>query len=142
MGEFNKKWFQVAWFFLLFASVFVTHMQRWIDAPWVHSAGVEMLGDILSWTTFIFSIVMFAWLCVGYWRTSRRLFWRKCRRWGSALLVGVIGAAVLVFLVRYFKGGADTISGDYKTLLIAIFAVGGFIWLVARYKFVHWRKNE
>lgn len=142
MGEFNKKWFQIVWLCLLLASITTTYIQRMSDALWAHGEVIQVLDKVLMWITLPLTIILFVWLCVGYWRQSERLFWRKCRRWGSALAIGVIVAVVLVILVRYVKGeGADISEGD-RALFIGAFAVAGLVWSVARYKFQHWRKDE
>lgn len=142
MEEFNKKWFQVVWACLLLASVTINQIQRWVDAAWAQSVGIEMLDKILIWITLPLTGILFIWQCVGYWRTSERLFWRKCRRWGTALAIGVVCAVALVLLVRYAKGDNTTINDGERVLILSVFAAGGLIYGIARHKFKHWRKEE
>ena len=142
MEEFNKKWFQVVWACLLLASVTINQIQRWVDAAWAQSVGIEMLDKILIWITLPLTGILFIWQCVGYWRTSERLFWRKCRQWGTALAVGVVCAVALVLLVRYAKGDNTTIKDGERVLILSVFAAGGLIYGIARHKFKHWRKEE
>ena len=142
MEEFNKKWFQVVWACLLLASVTINQIQRWVDAAWAQSVGIEMLDKILIWITLPLTGILFIWQCVGYWRTSERLFWRKCRRWGTALAVGVVCAVALVLLVRYAKGDNTTINDGERVLILSVFAAGGLIYGIARHKFKHWRNEE
>ena len=142
MEEFNKKWFQVVWACLLLASVTINQIQRWVDAAWAQSVGIEMLDKILIWITLPLTGILFIWQCVGYWRTSERLFWRKCRRWGAGLAVGVVCAVALVLLVRYAKGDNTTINDGERVLILSVFAAGGLIYGIARHKFKHWRNEE
>ena len=142
MGELNKKWFQTVWMCLLLVSVTLNYIQRLVDAAWAHSAGIEMLDKVLFWITLPLTVILFVWHCVGYWRTSERLFWRKWRRWGIALAVGTAVAVVLVLLVKYLKGESRTIGEEDRALLVGAFAGAGLIWAVARYKFRHWHKSE
>ena len=142
MEELNKKWFQIVWACLLLASITINYIQRMSDALWAHSESVKVLDTFLDWIILPLTLVLFVWYCIGLWRTSERLFWRKCRRWGSALAIGVIVAVVLVILVRYVKGEDADISEGDRALFIGAFAVAGLVWSVARYKFQHWRKDE
>ena len=142
MGELDKKWFRNVWLCLLFASVTISYIQRMSDAPWAHSAGIEMLDKVLFWITLSLTVIIFIWHCVGYWRTSKRLFWRMLRRWSAGLAVGVVCAVALVLLVHYAKGDDTIIDNNERVLILIIFAAGGLIWGVARYKYNHWRKEE
>ena len=142
MGELNKKWFQTVWMCLLLVSVTLNYIQRLVDAAWAHSAGIEMLDKVLFWIILPLTIIIFVWHWVGYWRTSERLFWRKLRRWGRNLAIGVVCAVVLVLLVHYAKGDDTIIDNNERVLILSIFAAGGLMWGVARYKFNHWRKEE
>lgn len=142
MGEFKKRWFQIVWACLLFASVVINYIQRWSDAKWAHGAGVEMLETILTWITVPLTVILFVWMCVGYWRESKRLFWRKWRRWGGALVLGVALAVGLVLMVRIVKGDSVDMDEQSRMLFIGIFAAGGLIYGLARYKFNHWRKDD
>ena len=142
MGEFQKKWFQTVWACLLIASVTIGHIQRWSDAAWAHSASIEILSKVLMWITLPLTVVLFVWLCIGLWRTSERLFWRKLRRWGGALAIGAVAAVVLVLLVKHIKGESGTVSEGDRTLIVGLFAGAGLIYVVARYKFGHWRRDE
>lgn len=66
MGELDKKWFRNVWLCLLFASVTISYIQRMSDAPWAHSAGIEMLDKVLFWITLFLTVIIFIWHCVGY----------------------------------------------------------------------------
>lgn len=142
MGEFNKKWFQVVWVCLLIASVTINYIQRMSDALWAHSEVVQILDSVLMWIMLPLTVVMFVLLCIGYWRQSERLFWRKWRRWGAGTAIGVLMALVLVLLIRYVKGDKPTIDDEDRVLILSISAVAGLVWAVARYKFKHWRGDE
>lgn len=142
MGEFNKEWFKNVWLCLLLASVTINYIQRMSDALWAHSEAVQVLDTVLDWIILPITLVLFVWYCIGLWRTSDRLFWRKCRRWAGALAVGAVCAVALVFLVRYMKGDNLAIDNEDRVLILSAFAVGGLIYGIARYKFKHWRKEE
>jgi hypothetical protein len=49
---------------------------------------------------------------------------------------------VLVLLVQYAKSDDTIIDNQERVLILSIFAAGGLIWAVARYKFNHWSKEE
>ncbi len=142
MGELSKKWFQNVWLCLLLASVTMNYIQRMSDALWAHSEAVQVLDTVLDWIILPMTVVLFVWYCISLWRTSDRLFWRKCRRWGSALAIGILVAVVLVLLVRYVKGESLAISEEDRALFLGFFAVAGLVWAMARYKFKYWRKDE
>lgn len=142
MGELDKKWFRNVWLCLLFVSVMLNCIQRLVDAAWAHSAGIEMLDKVLFWITLSLTVIIFIWHCVGYWRTSKRLFWRMLRRWCGGLTIGVVCAVILALLVHYAKGDDTIIDNKERVLILSIFAVGGLMWGVARYKYNHWRKDE
>ncbi len=142
MGELDKKWFRNVWLCLLFVSVMLNCIQRLVDAAWAHSAGIEMLDKVLFWITLFLTVIIFIWHCVGYWRTSKRLFWRMLRRWCGGLTIGVVCAVILALLVHYAKGDDTIIDNKERVLILSIFAVGGLMWGVARYKYNHWRKDE
>lgn len=142
MEELSKKWFQVVWACLLVASVVISYIPRISDAQWAHGEAIQMLDSVLMWITLPLTIIMFVWLCVGYWRQSERLFWRKWRRWGGALAIGIATAAVLVLVIRYVKGDKPAIDEEDRVFILGIFAVAGLVWAVARYKFRHWLKDE
>jgi hypothetical protein len=101
-----------------------------------------MLDKVLFWITLSLTVIIFIWHCVGYWRTSERLFWRELRRWCGGLAIGVVCAVVLVLLVHYAKGNDAIIDSKERVLILSIFAAGGLMWGVARYKFKHWHKGE
>ena len=142
MGELDKKWFRNVWLCLLFVSVMLNCIQRLVDAAWAHSAGIEMLDKVLFWITLSLTVIIFIWHCVGYWRTSKRLFWRMLRRWCGGLTIGVVCAVILVLLVHYAKGDDTIIDNKERVLILSIFAAGGLMWGVARYKFKQWHKDE
>ena len=142
MGEFNKKWFQIVWACLLLASITINYIQRMSDALWAHSESVEVLDTLLDWIILPLTLILFVWYCIGLWRTSERLFWRKCRQWGVAVAVGTAAAVVLVLLVKYLKGESGTIGEEDRSFIVMTFAVAGALYGLARYKFKHWRKDE
>ena len=142
MGELDKKWFRNVWLCLLFVSVMLNCIQRLVDAAWAHSAGIEMLDKVLFWITLSLTVIIFIWHCVGYWRTSKRLFWRMLRRWCGGLTIGVVCAVILALLVHYAKGDDTIIDNKESVLILSIFAAGGLMWGVARYKYNHWSKDE
>ena len=142
MGELDKKWFRNVWLCLLFVSVMLNCIQRLVDAAWAHSAGIEMLDKVLLWITLFLTVIIFIWHCVGYWRTSKRLFWRMLRRWCGGLTIGVVCAVILALLVHYAKGDDTIIDNKERVLILSIFAAGGLMWGVARYKYNHWHKDE
>lgn len=142
MGELDKKWFRNVWLCLLFVSVMLNCIQRLVDAAWAHSAGIEMLDKVLFWITLFLTVIIFIWHYAGYWRTSKRLFWRMLRRWSGGLTIGVVCAVILVLLMHYAKGDDTIIDNKERVLILSIFAAGGLMWGVARYKYKHWRKDE
>lgn len=142
MGELDKKWFRNVWLCLLFVSVMLNCIQRLVDAAWAHSAGIEMLDKVLFGITLSLTVIIFIWHCVGYWRTSKRLFWRMLRRWCGGLTIGVVCAVILALLVHYAKGDDTIIDNKERVLILSIFAAGGLMWGVARYKYNHWSKDE
>lgn len=142
MGEFKKTWFQIVWACLLIASGVITYIQRMSDALWVHSEAMQILDRTLMWVMLPLSVVLTVWMCIGYWRQSERLFWRKWRRWGASLAFGAAAAALLVVLVHLAKGEKATIEDGDRTLLLGAFSAAGLIWYFARYKFRSWRGDE
>ena len=142
MGEFKKTWFQIVWACLLIASGVITYIQRMSDALWVHSEAMQILDRTLTWVMLPLSVVLTVCMCIGYWRQSERLFWRKWRRWGASLAFGAAAAALLVVLVHLAKGEKATIEDGDRTLLLGAFSAAGLIWYFARYKFRSWRGDE
>ncbi len=142
MNELNKKWFQIVWACLLLAHVVLSYIQRISEAQWAHNEALNMLNEVLSWIVVPLTIFLFVWQCFGYWRQGERLFWRKWARWGQAIAAGVALAALLVLLVRYFRGENATLDEENKTLLLGIFSVAALVWAVARYKYKHWQKDD
>lgn len=142
MGEFQKTWFQIVWACLLIASGVITYIQRMSDALWAHSEAMQILDRTLMWVMLPLSVVLTVWMCIGYWRQSERLFWRKWRRWGASLAFGAAAAALLVVLVHLAKGEKATIEEGDRTLLLGAFSAAGLIWYFARYKFRSWRGDE
>ena len=142
MGEFKKTWFQIVWACLLIASGVITYIQRMSDALWVHSEAMQILDRTLMWVMLPLSVALTVCMCIGYWRQSERLFWRKWRRWGASLAFGAAAAALLVVLVHLAKGEKATIEEEDRTLLLGAFSAAGLIWYFARYKFRSWRGDE
>lgn len=142
MGEFKKTWFQIVWACLLIASGVITYIQRMSDALWVHSEAMQILDRTLMWVMLPLSVVLTVCMCIGNWRQSERLFWRKWRRWGASLAFGAAAAALLVVLVHLAKGEKATIEEGDRTLLLGAFSAAGLIWYFARYKFRSWRGDE
>jgi amino acid transporter len=135
MGEIHRKWFTTTWGVLLLFSVVMAQLMRHTDIAWVHNPGVVLLYEVVSWVTLVVTILLFVWYNVIYWRESRRLFWRKWRRWGGNLAIGVAMLVVLLIAINIFKGDKVELSGDGRHFLFALFAAGGLIWGLARYKF-------
>ena len=135
MGEIHRKWFTITWGVLLLFSVVMAQLMRHTDIVWVHNPGVVLLYEVVSWVTLVVTILLFVWYNVIYWRESRRLFWRKWRRWGGNLAIGVAMLVVLLLAINIFKGDKVELSGNGRHFLFALFAVGGLIWGLARYKF-------
>ena len=142
MGEFKKTWFQIVWACLLLVSIVITYIQRMSDALWAHCEVVQILDRTLMWVMLPLSVVLTVCMCIGYWRQSERLFWRKWRRWGASLAFGAAAAALLVVLVHLAKGEKATIEEGDRTLLLGAFSAAGLIWYFARYKFRSWRGDE
>ena len=142
MGEFKKTWFQIVWACLLLVSIVITYIQRMSDALWAHSEAMQILDRTLMWVMLPLSVVLTVCMCIGYWRQSERLFWRKWRRWGASLAFGAAAAALLVVLVHLAKGEKATIEEEDRTLLLGAFSAAGLIWYFARYKFRSWRGDE
>ena len=142
MGEFKKTWFQIVWACLLLVSIVITYIQRMSDALWAHSEVVLILDRTLTWVMLPLSVVLTVCMCIGYWRQSERLFWRKWRRWGASLAFGAAAAALLVVLVHLAKGEKATMEEGDRTLLLGAFSAAGLIWYFARYKFRSWRGDE
>ncbi len=142
MGEFQKTWFQIVWACLLLTSIVITYIQRMSDALWAHSEVVLILDRVLMWVMLPLSAVMFVCLCIGYWRQSERLFWRKWRRWGVAIAAGIVLAVILLLTMRFAKGDSATLDPNDKRWILALFTIGMLIWIIARHKFRTWRKQE
>lgn len=142
MGEFQKKWFQIVWACLLIASITITYIQRWVNAAWAHSAAMDVLDAILTWITFPLTVILFVLLCVELWRKSERLFWRRWRRWGGAIAAGIVLAVILLLMMRFIKGDSVALEPNDKRWIVALFSIGMLIWVVARYKFKHWRRDR
>lgn len=142
MGEFQKTWFQIVWACLLLVSIVITYIQRMSDALWAHSEVVLILDRVIWWIMLPLSVVLTVRMCIGYWRQSERLFWRKWRRWGASLAFGAAAAALLVVLVHFAKGEKATIEEGDRTLLLGAFSAAGLIWYFARYKFRSWRGDD
>lgn len=135
MGEFKKKWFQTVWALMTLASVVINWLQRGSDAEWVHSAGMEMLSQVLLWMLLPLTILLFILHCAENWRTGERYFWRKWQRWGKAAVAGVVLAVVLVLVIRYFRGDSLMLEQQKQMIIFLIFAGAGLVWGVARYMF-------
>ena len=135
MGEVHRKWFTITWGVLLLFSVVMAQLMRHTDIVWVHNPGVVLLYEVVSWVTLVVTILLFVWYNFIYWRESRRLFWRKWRRWGGNLAIGVAMLVVLLIAINIFKGDKVELSGNGRHFLFALFAAGGLIWGLARYKF-------
>ena len=142
MGEFNKKWFQIVWACLFIVSFSISRIRHSVDAAWAHSAGIELLDRILLCITLVVTVIICVLQGVNYWRQSKRLFYRKWRRWGTSLAVGTAAAVVLVLLVKYLKGESGVISEEDRRIIVITFAGAGLIYAVARHKFKHWRRDE
>lgn len=142
MGEFNKKWFQIVWMGLLFASLVIDYIQRMSDAQWAHSEAIEMLDTILLWIVFPLTVLLFILHNIQMWRKGARYFWRQWQKGATAVLVGGGLAFLLVLIVKKFKGEALEIDSEARMVILAIFAVLGLVIALARYKFKHWQGEE
>ena len=142
MGEFNKKWFQIVWACLFIVSFSISRIRHSVDAAWAHSAGIELLDRILLCITLVVTVIICVLQGVNYWRQSKRLLYRKWRRWGTSLAVGTAAAVVLVLLVKYLKGESGVIGEEDRRIIVIAFAGAGLIYAVARHKFKHWRRDE
>lgn len=142
MGELQKKWFQIVWAGLLLASITINYLQHWADAAWAHSSAMEMLDSVLTWITLPLTVVLFVWMCVGYWRQSQRLYWRNWRRWCAAIAAGIVLVVILLLIMRFVKGDSVVLDPDDKRWILALFSIGMLIWVIARHKFRSWRKQE
>ena len=135
MGEIHRKWFTITWGVLLLFSVVMAHLMRYTDIAWVQNPGVILLYEIISWFTLAVTILLFVWYNIIYWKNNRRLFWRKWRRWAGNLCLGIALLVVLLLAIKLFKSDKVELSGNARHLLFAIFAAGGLMWGLARYKF-------
>lgn len=145
MGEFKKKWFQIVWAGLLLVSLALNYLQRWVDAAWAQSHALEVLNDVLGWIVLALTAMLFVLHCVENWHTGKRYFWRKCRRWGSSIFWGVLLAAVLLVLIRFFKSGGVFGSAlpdkELRLFFLVLFSFGGLLYMIARYKFNNSNKD-
>lgn len=135
MGEIHRKWFTITWGVLLLVSVVMSQLMRHTDFGWVHNSGVVMLYEVVSWLTLAVTILLFVWYNVHYWRVSRRLFWRKWRRWAGNIIIGVAMVAVLLLAIHLLRADKVELLDSERYMLLGVFAIGGLIYGVARYKF-------
>lgn len=135
MGEIHRKWFTIAWGVMLFFSVVMNHLMRYTEIAWVHNAGVELLYEVVSWLTWVVTILLFVWYNVHYWRENRRLFWRKWRRWAGNIVIGIVIGAALLLAINLMRGDRVELLDYERQILLGLFAVGGLVWMLARYKF-------
>ena len=61
MGELNRKWFQIVWALLLFASITINYIQRMCDALWAHGEVVAILDKTLTWIMLPMTVVLVVW---------------------------------------------------------------------------------
>ena len=145
MNELKRPWFKIVWAGLLLCSLVMGWIERIVDAQWVYSRGFEVLSDVLGWIGLVLTVVLFVLHCVQNYKIGRRYFWRVCRRWGSALFWGVLMAAVLVVLVRYFKSGGVLAAAlpdkEFNIFLFVLFSLGGLLYMIVRYKYNHPNKD-
>lgn len=139
MEELKRRWFQAVWAGLLLVSLALNYLQRWVDAAWAHSHAMTVFSDVLGWIVLALTVVLFVLHCVENWRTGKRYFWRKCRRWGSNLFLGTLMAVVVFLAIRFIKSGC-VLEGilPEKWFNISMFVVlsfGGLLYMIARYKF-------
>lgn len=139
MEELKRRWFQIVWGGLVLLSVLLSWIERGVSASWAHSPTMEFVQNVLVWIVLPMTIVLFLLSCVENWRTGERYFWRKCRRWGGNLFLGALMAAVLLFVLRFIKSGVVFGSQEsmaiVKTVIFWLLAIGGLLYLVAKYKF-------
>ena len=142
MGEFQKKWFQIVWACLFIVSFSMNRIQQSVDAAWAHSAGIELLNRILMYITVVVALIICVLQGINYWKQSNRLFYRKWRRWGSAIALGIILAVVLLLVMRFVKGDSVALDANDKRWILALFSIGMLIYLFGRYKFKNWHNED
>lgn len=142
MGEFQRKWFQIAWACLFIVSFSISRIRHSVDAAWAHSAGIELLDRILLCITLVVTVIICVLQGINYWRQSKRLFYRKWRRWGSAIALGIILAVVLLLVMRFVKGDSVALDTNDKRWILALFSIGMLIYLFGRYKFKNWHNED
>ena len=135
MGELNRKWFQIVWSLLLFASITINYIQRMCDALWAHGEVVAILDKTLTWIMLPMTVVLVVWHWVVSWRTGEKYFLRKVRKQASAIFIGGCLGFFLAAIVKWCKGEAMTIDADNRTAILEVFSVVGLLILFARYKF-------
>lgn len=134
MEENHKRIFTTIWAILLLCSVVLGHITHYSDSAWAQSESVNILNRVLFWVTTVITIILFAWHNISYWRQGKRLFWRKWRRWTGGLLIGIAILAIMLFAINLFRSNDICLTLSERNILFAIFALGGLIWLIARYK--------
>lgn len=135
MEENHKRVFTTIWAILLLCSVVLGHITHYSDSAWAQSESINILNRVLFWVTTVITIILFAWHNISYWRQGKRLFWRKWRRWGGNLAIGVAMLVLLLLAINLFRDDKVELNGNERHFLFALFAAVGLIWGLARYKF-------
>lgn len=135
MEDNHKRVFTTIWAILLLCSVVLGHITHYSDSAWAQSESINILNQVLFWVTTVITIILFAWHNISYWRQGKRLFWRKWRRWGGNLAIGVAMLVLLLLAINLFRDDKVELNGNERHFLFALFAAVGLIWGLARYKF-------
>lgn len=142
MGEFQKKWFQIVWMLLLFASLVVDSIPRMSDALWAHSEAIAVLDKILTWTILPMTILLIVLHNIESWHKGERYFWRHWQKGAAVVAVGGGLGFLLVIIVKWCKGDAPNIDNGTRMIILGVFALIGLVWAFARYKFRNWQSKE
>lgn len=141
MEELKRKWFQIVWAGLLLCSLVINYIMRYANAAWAQSHAMEVLSEVLGWIVLPMTVILFVLHCVENWRIGERYFWRKWLRWGRSLFLGTLMAAVVLLVIRFVKSGGvlEKVLPEnwFNIFLFAILAVGGFVYMLAKYKYNH-----
>lgn len=141
----KKKWFQIVWVGLLLVSLALNYLQRWVDAAWAQNHALTVFSDVLGWIVLALTVVLFVLHCVENWRTGKRYFWRKCRRWGGNIFLGTLMAVAVLLVIRFVKSGGalENVLPErwFNIFMFVVLSVGGLLYMIARYKFNNSNKD-
>lgn len=93
----NRKWWLATWAVLSLSSLVVGRYVRYSGSELAHSRGMAMVDTCLSAVVLPSTLALFVYGNVVAWRTSPRMWWRRCRRtcWQFGICMAVIPTAVL-----------------------------------------------